>query len=80
MPGINGYQFGFNNPISFNDPLGDEPQQLKDQGNTTVSNSFAGGEWFGITGRIGPVSGNHWSDQYRSVERNLALMNLQLRF
>lgn len=70
------YQFAFNNPISYNDPMGDEPRLLREERSHTYEhmnwNFFSSG---GAGGRIGPGSPNDWMAPFRSAETNFALMS-----
>ncbi|MEQ8361710.1 MAG: RHS repeat-associated core domain-containing protein [Cyclobacteriaceae bacterium] len=81
--GVTPYNYAFNDPIALNDPNGDCPhcgfvtietmeEQHSNFGYQDNGNHGNGGF---DSNRIGPGSGNHWSDQYRSVAGNLALMS-----
>lgn len=61
------YHYALNNPVSYNDPSGAyaEPVYWDNAGYDA---------WRG-TRRVGPGSGNHWSDQHRGAEGNLMLMS-----
>ncbi len=70
------YNYSFNSPTNFNDPLGDDPPQRNTPLPTDAYfdhgvgwSAFSGG------GRIGPGSGRHWSDGFRSVGDNAMLMS-----
>ena len=56
------YHFAYNQPVLFNDPNGDEGDDPTDP-------------YSGRRSRSGPGSGNHWSDEYRSVYGNYMLMS-----
>ncbi|MEM9299704.1 MAG: RHS repeat-associated core domain-containing protein, partial [Bacteroidota bacterium] len=70
------YNYAFNDPVALNDPNGDCPgcYPLWERGTVYDPTRDTEGGAYGYGGRIGIGSGNHWSDQYRSVEGNLALM------
>ncbi|UII34115.1 DUF6443 domain-containing protein [Fulvivirga ulvae] len=74
MPNLTPYRFGFNNPVSFNDPTGliELPLVCK----TCETNGGSGGSGFdqyddlvssgnpySLVGSMGPGSGRHWTDQ-----------------
>jgi RHS repeat-associated protein len=76
------YNYSFNDPVTFNDPDGADP--IKKEPLPTDANPDPGTGWgawhlpgMGGSGswRIGPGSGNHWSDQYRSAYDNAMLMS-----
>ncbi|WP_188462715.1 RHS repeat-associated core domain-containing protein [Marivirga lumbricoides] len=71
------YNYGGNNPIMYNDPSGGRmyptPQRLAEWADAIRGGS--GGFRPGPTHSIGPGSGNHWSDGYRSVGGNAAMMS-----
>jgi RHS repeat-associated protein len=61
------YNFGFNNPVLFNDPNGDYPEEVKrdmrEHGATGLAQIPDPFEVeIGNPYRIGPGSGNHWAD------------------
>ncbi|MGC3946381.1 MAG: DUF6443 domain-containing protein [Chryseolinea sp.] len=56
---VSGYNYALNNPVMMNDPMGDRVES--DLPDYVDWNSFDGGPT-----RIGPGSGNHWSDSYGS--------------
>lgn len=67
------YNFAFNDPVYYNDPMGDYPPGTCCYSGGCGSGS---GQYFGSGyRRIGPGSGNHWSNQYRSVEGNARVMS-----
>jgi RHS repeat-associated protein len=58
------YGYGFNDPVFYNDPMGDYPPGTCCYSGGGGSGS---GQYFGSGyRRIGPGSGNHWSDQFSS--------------
>src|SRR5690606_6793514 len=63
------YQYGNNNPIGFNDPTGATAESME-TGRPLRLRHLEGSGYY----RIAPGSGNHWSDRYRSVEGNAAMM------
>ncbi|WP_320003987.1 RHS repeat domain-containing protein [Shiella aurantiaca] len=83
------YVYGGNNPISFNDPLGDQKVDVREgERESWVNDPFpnlawamdfhergGGGGYGASTYRVGPGSSNHWSDAFRSFEGNVALMS-----
>ncbi|KAF0201893.1 MAG: RHS repeat-associated core domain-containing [Bacteroidetes bacterium] len=64
---FNRYSYCWNNPLKYIDPTGNE------LGLIAGNNGY--GYYLGYSGGIGPGSGNHWSDQYRSVYGNFMLMS-----
>ncbi|MCO5266775.1 MAG: hypothetical protein M9948_12995 [Lentimicrobium sp.] len=64
---FNRYSYCWNNPLKYIDPTGNELGLIKGNGGY--------GYYLGYGGGIGPGSGNHWSDQYRSVYGNFMLMS-----
>ena len=63
------YSYSFNDPVYWSDPSGAVPCMHCEEGNLV---DMGGGG----SGYNGPGSGYHWSDQFRSVEGNLALMSI----
>jgi RHS repeat-associated protein len=72
----NRYSYCLNNPLKYTDPSGYsyKPDDWNKFGGV-VSMTFGFGP--GLSGRLGPGSGNHWSDNkdYSSEYRNLMLMS-----
>lgn len=64
---FNRYSYCWNNPLKYIDPTGNE------LGLIDGNNGY--GYDLGYSGGVGPGSGNHWSDQYRSVYGNFMLMS-----
>jgi hypothetical protein len=78
---FNRYSYAWNNPLKYIDPSGYNNIRL-DENTTAIYCRFdiagSGGylnNWNYITSGIGPGSGNHWSDQYRSEWGNFMLGN-----
>lgn len=77
------YQFAGNNPVSNNDPMGDDynpppprhipgyPGAHETRGPSGAGN---GSGFFGFGGPIGPGSGNHWSGAFSNPYRDYFLM------
>lgn len=53
------YNYANNNPIAYNDPLGDRAFPNKPK---SIEEGFGSSGGGGASGRIGPGSGNYWSD------------------
>jgi RHS repeat-associated protein len=77
------YTYAFNDPVFYNDPNGDYPQEValdmeRSGGSGQAIQTFPGDDNFASGGnpyRIGPGSGNHWTDGYSSAYRDYFLMN-----
>ena len=69
---LNRFSYVLNNPLIYTDPSGYtyKPDDW-DEKAVTINPYFSGGP----TGAVGPGSGNHWSDQYRSPVGNFMLGN-----
>jgi len=70
----NRYSYCLNNPLKYTDPSGYsyKPDDWNKFGGV-VSMTFGFGA--GLSGRLGPGSGNHWSDAYRNEAGNYMLMS-----
>ncbi|MBX2966556.1 MAG: hypothetical protein KF845_10450 [Cyclobacteriaceae bacterium] len=71
------YHYVGNNPALLTDPSGGSTPELREL--TAMINTPGFFDvWIpgnGVFGHVGPGSGNHWSDQYRIMEGNFALMS-----
>ena len=72
------YNFAFNDPVYWNDPMGADPSPGEpdfvvrpSRGEAKWSNSDFG---IGLFSRTAPGSGNHWSDGFNSLYFNLMMM------
>ena len=78
----NRYTYALNNPLRYTDPSGyyHEFWDQNDRARLHIAGSsgaYGTVDWSHHmrTGGMGPGSGNHWSDQYRSEQGNFFLMN-----
>jgi RHS repeat-associated protein len=79
------YQFAGNNPVSNNDPMGDDynpppparhiPGHAGAHEGGIPRGAGNGSGFFGFGGPIGPGSGNHWSDAFSNPYRDYFLMS-----
>ena len=81
------YNYGLNNPVYFNDPLGDYADRFLPEHPlggviyTAIKDPFGsdpgvfGSAKSNSTKRVGSGSGNNWIDEYRSVEGNAMMMS-----
>jgi len=68
---LNRYSYVLNNPLRYNDPSGYRIRIAPGEDETYINHDalrYIGG------GRIGPGSGKHWSDSFRSWQGNFFLM------